>query len=274
MDLLKYLTRPKFRSPALAVCWEADAGQLGTGVLDYIRKELGGEAFCEIDPVDFFPLSGVAIESDVVLFPESTFYSVPDRDLIILFSSIPRYEWFRFLNLVVDVAHDCHAREMYTIGGMITMGPHTSPRDFWATFNSPQIKKSLAGYGLSRELDFGTPPGGRPTLNSFLLWTAKQRDLPGANLWVPVPFYLVGTDDPKAHKKVLEFMDNRLDLRLNFAGIDAEITRQDEKLGRLRQEQPEIESIIGKLERDVRLSEEEHEKLTKEVEEYLRKNNG
>jgi proteasome assembly chaperone (PAC2) family protein len=274
MELLKYMSRPKFHSPALAVCWESDAGQLGAGVLQYIRRELGGEAFCEIDPGDFFPLSGVAIESDVVMFPESTFYALPDRELVIFYSTIPRYEWFRFLNLVVDVAHDCHAREMYTIGGMIALGPHTSPRDFWATFSTPQIKKSLASYGLSRELDFETPPGGRPTLNSFMLWTAKQRDLPGANLWVPVPFYLVGVNDPKSHRKVLEFMDSRLGLGLSLARLDAEIRRQEEKIARLRREQPDIESIISRLENNVRLSEEEHEKLTKEVEEYLRKNNG
>ena len=271
MEPLKYLSKPKFRNPALAVCWEADAGQMGEGVVKYLKEELGGEAFCEIDPVEFFPLSGVAIESDVVLFPESTFYAVPDRDLIVFFSALPRYEWFHFLNLIIDVAQECRAREIYTIGGMITLGPHTAPRDFWATFSSPQIKKSLAGYELSRELDFETPPGGRPTLNSFLLWAAKQRNLQGANLWVPVPFYMVGVSDLKAHKKILEFMDNRLDLGLNLAPIDSRIARQDERIAQLQREQPEIERIVAKLEGNIRLAEDEHEKLSKEVEDWLRK---
>jgi proteasome assembly chaperone (PAC2) family protein len=271
-ELLKYLSKPRFRNPTLVVCWESDAGQLGEKVVEYLTREFGGEVFCEINPIDFFPLGGVVIEKDIVLFPECTFYAIPDRDLIIFSSAIPHFEWFRFLNLIVDVAQEtCNAREMYTIGGMVAMGSHTAPRDFWATFSSPQIKESLASYQISREMDYETPPGGRPTLNSFLLWTAKQRGLHGATLWVPVPFYLVDIDDPTAQKTVLEFMDNRLDLRLNFARIDSEIIHQYERLARLRQEQPEIDRTIKKLEGNLALSETEHETLVKEVEEYLTK---
>jgi Asp-tRNA(Asn)/Glu-tRNA(Gln) amidotransferase C subunit len=66
-------------------------------------------------------------------------------------------------------------------------------------------------------------------------------------------------------------MDNRLDLRLNFARIDSEIIRQYERLARLRQEQPEIDRTIKKLEGNLVLSETEHETLVKAVEEYLSK---
>jgi proteasome assembly chaperone (PAC2) family protein len=269
---IRYLSQPKFNNPALLVCWESDAGQLGEKVVDYLTRELDGKAFCEINPIDFFPLGGVTIEKDVVLFPESTFYSIPDRDLVVLYSTIPRYEWAKFFNLLMDVALEtCHAREIFTIGGMVAMGAHTAPRDCWATFNSPQIKRSLSDYQLSREMDYETPPGARPTLNSFLLWSAQQRGLHGATLWVPVPFYLVSSDDPTAQKKVLEFLDSRLNLRLNFARIDAEIIRQNERLARMCQEQPEIERIIKKLEGNLALSETENETLIKEVEECLGK---
>jgi proteasome assembly chaperone (PAC2) family protein len=274
-DFLKFLTKPKFRNPALVVCWESDAGQIGVKTADYLKQELGAEEFCDIDPVDFFPLSGVSIESDVVEFPESTFYAVPDRDLVVFLSAIPRFEWYKFLNLVVDVAlQHCKVKEMYTIGGMISLGAHTAPRDFWATFNSSQIKKSLAPYELSRELDFETPPGGRPTLNAYLLWNAKQRNLNAANLWVPVPFYLISEDDPRSQKRLLEFLNDRLSLGLNFTRLDAEIARVDERLASLRREQAEIDRTITKLESNQRLSDAEHEKLVKEVEEYLRKRQG
>ena len=272
MDYLKFTNKPKLRNPTFVVCWETDAGRLGPGVATYLRRALHGQPFCEIDPVDFFPLGGVSIESDVVMFPATTFYAFPDHDLVVLFSSIPRQEWSHFLNLVMDVAqYEYRAKELYTIGGMVTMGPHTAPRDFWATFTSAQIKKSLSQYGLSRELDFETPPGGRPTLNSFTLWTAKQRNLQGANLWVPVTFYLMNSDDPRGQRRVLEFLDSRLGLQLSFAQSDEDIRRQDDRIVRLRQEQPEIDKIIGKLETEERLTEAEHEQLIREVDEYLRK---
>lgn len=271
IELVQNISQPRFNNPALVVCWESDAGQLGEKLTEYLKRELNGEEFCRINPEDFFPLSGVAIEKDVVLFPESTFYAFPDRDIVILYSAIPRYEWFKFFNLVIDVALEtCHARELYTIGGMVTLSAHTAPRDFWATFNSPQIKRSLESYQISREMEYETPPGGRPTLNSFLLWAAQQRGLHGATLWVPVPFYLAGNDDPSAQKKIMEFLDNRLNLRLNFARIDVEIMRQEERLARLRQEKPEIDRTLQKLEDNLALSETEHETLVKEIEEYLK----
>jgi proteasome assembly chaperone (PAC2) family protein len=80
-------------------------------------------------------------------------------------------------------------------------------------------------------------------------------------------------DDPNAHKKALEFLDNRLDLSLDYTGIDTDIKKQNEKLGRLRQSSEEVDGVIKKLERNQRLSEEEHEYLVKTVDGYLRKGN-
>jgi hypothetical protein len=102
------------------------------------------------------------------------------------------------------------------------------------------------------------------------LWIAQTRNLIAANLWVPVPFYLMSNDDPDSHKKALEFLNDRLNLGLDYAGIDASIKQQNEKLGRLRQSSPEIDGYIRKLESNQRLSEEEHEDLIKAVDDCLR----
>lgn len=271
---LRFSAQPELRNPTLIVAWESDAAYLGIRVTDYLKTNLSAKAFCEIDPVEFFPLGGVAIENDVVQFPQSTFYACPECDLIIFQSTVPRYELFKFLNLVIDVAQkNYRAREMYAIGGMVTLNAHTTPRDSWATFNSPQIKRMLSPYQLSREMNYETPPGGHPTLNSYLLWVAKERNLAAATLWVPIPFYLISTADPVAYKKVLEFFDNRVDLDLDFDGINVAIRQQNEKLGQLRQSSPEIDECIRKLENNQRLSEEEHEKLIKAVDDCLRRKN-
>ena len=273
-ELLRFSAQPKLRKPTLVVGWEPDTARLGGKVTDYLVKTLNAQPFCDIDPVEFFPLGGVTIENDIVQFPQSTFYACREHNLVIFRSTMPRYEWHKFLNLIVDVAQTyCHVKEMYSIGNMITLAAHTVPRDSWATFNSPQIKKTLSGCKLSRGMDYETPPASRPTLNSYLLWIAKTRDLPAANLWVPVPFYLITFDDPDSHKKALEFFDNRLGLSLDYTDIDAGIKKQNEKLGRLRQSSEEVDGVIKKLESNQRLSEEEHEYLVKAVDDYLRKGN-
>jgi proteasome assembly chaperone (PAC2) family protein len=267
MEPLQFSAQPKLRKPTLVIGWESDTAQLGARVTDYLIKNLNMQAFCDINPVEFFPLGGVAIENDIVQFPQSTFYACHEHNLIVFRSAIPRYEWYKFLNLIIDVAQEYyHVKEMYAVGGMVTLMPHTVSRDSWATFNSPQIKKA-------REMDFETPPGSRPTLNSYLLWIAKTRDLPAVNLWIPVPFYLMSNDDPGSHKKALEFIDNRLDLHLDFKDIDASIKQQNEKLERLRKSATEIDESIRKLENEQPISEEERENLVKAIDDCLRKRN-
>jgi proteasome assembly chaperone (PAC2) family protein len=162
---------------------------------------------------------------------------------------------------------------MYAVGGMITIATHTAPRESWATFSSAKIKKTLSPYQLSREMDFETPPGSRPTLNSYLLWIAKNRDVPAVNLWVPVPFYLMTNEDPAAHKKALEFLDKRMDLELDYSGIDAGIKQQNEKLRRLRLSSEEIDGYFRKLESSQPLSEAERESLIKAIDDCLRERN-
>ena len=270
-ELIKFSKQPELQSPSLVIGWNLDASHLGARVTDYLVKKLGGEPFCEIEPVEFFTLGGVIIENDLVQFPESKFYACPDSNLVVFKSMPPRFEWYKFLDLVMEVAKDyCHVKELYTVGGMVALSAHTAPRQFWGTISSEGLKRTLSPYGLTRDINFETPPGGRPTLNSFTLWTAKRRTIEGANLWVPIPFYLLAADDPKAQKRILEFLNHRLDLQIDLSDLDEMIAKQNEKMDRMRSEYPEIDGYISKLESNIRLDEGESEKLVKQVEEFLR----
>ena len=269
-DLFRISGRHELRNPSLVVTWRTDAGKLGPRVTDYLNKKLGGQYLGEIEPADFFPLGGVTIEDDLVQFPESKFYSCPKNDLVIFKGDPPSHEWFKYLSLILDVAgHYGQVRELYTIGGMVSLGAHTAPRELIAAFNSPELRQALSQYDLARGLDYQTPPGHRPTLNSFLSWIARQRNIPGASLWVPVPFYLVAVEDPKAQKKVLEFLDQRFGLQVDFQGIDEAIRKQNEKIAQLRTLSQEVDEYISKLESNLGLSEEENEKLVKQIEGFL-----
>ncbi len=266
----KFSRQPELRNPSLVIGWSADAGKLGAKVTDYLNRRLGGQSFCEIEPVEFSPLGGVTIEDDLIQFPETKFYSCPKNDLLIFRSAPPSYEWYKFLNLILDIAeHYCHVKELYIIGEMVSLGAHTTPRELWGIFNSPELKKALSHYNLTRNRNYETPPGQRPTLNSFLLWVAKRRNIPGVSLWVPIPFYLIATDDPKAQKRVLEFFNQRFDLRIDLSDLDEEITRRNEKIAQARGRFPEIDEYITRLESNLRLSEDENERLVKEIEKFL-----
>ena len=269
---LKIYAEPKLQNSSLVVGWSDDAGKLGAKVTDYLIRSLKCQEFGEIQPADFFPLDGVAVEDDVAQFPESRFYWCQEGNLVVFKSTPPRSRWYRFLSCILDVAQDyCHTTELYTIGGMVYFGAHTTPRELSATASSLEMKGILSRYDLARDINYETPPGQRPTLNSFLLWVAKRRNIAAANLWVPIPFYLVAAEDPEASKKTMEFLDRRLNLGLDFSDLDEEVARQNERIAQLRVIIPEIDAYIGRLESNLSITQEESEKLVREVQEFLRK---
>jgi proteasome assembly chaperone (PAC2) family protein len=267
----KLFIKPELESSPLVVVWNQDAGRVGPKVAYYLNKELASREFAEINPESFFALSGVSVEDDVAQFPESKFYWCREKSLVIFRSDIPRYEWYEFLSLVLDMAEKyCKVKEIYTVGGMVSPGAHTTPRMLLSVTNSTEMKLMLRQYDLISDMDYETQDGQRPTFSSFLLWAAKRRNIAGISLWVPVPFYLLAVEDPWACKKVMEFFDRRFDLNINFASIDDEIARQDREITKVRSQVPELDSYISKLESNLGLTVDESEKLVKELEEWLR----
>ena len=262
---------PELESSTLVVGWSEDAARLGTNVIGYLNEKLGAREFGEIEPEDFFPLGGVSVEDDIAQFPESKFYYCPGKDLVIFKSSPPRSNWYRFLNSVLDVAENyCHVKEIYTVGAMLYLGAHTFPRELIALAGSPEMKTVLNEYGLGRDINYESPPGQRPTLNSYFLWVAQRRQLAAASLWVPVPFYLVGSEDPQAWLKIIEFLDMRLNLGMELKDLNEESSKQDERMTRLRSLSHEVDNHIRKLENGLGLTQEESDALVRDVEGFLR----
>ena len=74
---------------------------------------------------------------------------------------------------------------------MVALSAHTASRELIVTANSSEMKESLSQYGLVLNINYETPPLQRPTISSFLIWVAKKRNVAGASLWVPIPFYLI-----------------------------------------------------------------------------------
>lgn len=265
---------PELTSSTLIIGWNEDVGRLGTGVIDYITDILAGVKFAEIDPTHFFPLGGVAVDKDVAQFPESNFFYCQDKQLVLFKSNFPRFDWYKFLDTVLEVAqHICHVREIVTIGGMVYMGAHTTPRQLLAVANSRALRDTLAQYELTCNLDYDTPPGQRPTLSSYLMWVAKKRNIPAASLWVPIPFYFIEIDDPRSWKKVLQFFNIRLNLGLDFTELNNYSTKLNERMAQLRQRSLEIDSYIQKLESNILLTQEESEKLAHDVYQFLNESN-
>jgi len=266
----KLFTRPKFDNSSVVIVWNQDVGRLGSKVADYLARQLEGRELGEISPDGFFSLSGVTVEDDIAQFPESKFYRCRTENFVIFKSDIPRFDWYGFINLVLDIAEKYFkVKQIYTVGGMVLPSAHTTPRTLLSVVNSTEMKRILGGYDIVHDMDYETREDQRPTFSSYLLWAAKIRDIPGACLWVPVPFYLMTVEDPQACKKVLEFFNRHLELNINLADIDKEVEEQNQKIALVRGRFPDLDGYISKLESNLGLTADEGERLVKKIDELL-----
>lgn len=269
---LKLNWRPELRKYTMVVGWSVDVSRVGAKITDYLIHKLRGESFCEIVPTDFFPMRGVVIEDDIVQFPECKFYVFPDNDMVILKSAQPSFAWHRFLSSIMDVAEQfCTVKEIFNIGSMVSFIAHTTPRYLMAINNSLSLKEALAPIGIRSDLNYETPPEQRPTISAFLLWVAKMRNIPGANIMVPIPFYLATLEDLTAQKKILEFLNQRLNLRCDLSDLDEQILKQNTLIAGVRNTVPEVDGAITKLESNLRISQDEIQQLILEAERLFRK---
>ena len=270
-DTVRLSGNPGLQGSVLIVAWAEDASNLGVRTADYLLQSLGCREFGEILPEGFFPMSGVNVINDVARFPESKFYVCDSHNLVIFKSSIPRMDWHRFLTSILDVAYrDCAVKEIYTMGAMVSPAAHTVPRLLVSIVNDKEIKSSLEPYNVVSDNDYETPAGQKPTLSSYLAWLAGQRNMPVVNLWVPVPYYLLSADDPRAVKRLVYFFNSRFDLGVDFTALDSVIAAQNNKIAQLFERAPDIKNMVRKLEVGDGLDSDESEKLAREMAEALK----
>ncbi|GAG14351.1 unnamed protein product, partial [marine sediment metagenome] len=63
--------------------------------------------------------------------------------------------------------------------------------------------------------------------------------------------------------------DERFGLGIDFSDINEDVAKQNEKIAQLRTRSPEVDSYVQRLESNLTLTEEESERLVREVEEFL-----
>ncbi len=262
---------PGLDRSSLVVGWSDDAADLGTRVTASLVGRLEGREFADISPQGFFSMSGVGVEQDVARFPDSKFYVCRQQELVVFRSDAPQTDWHAFLTCILDIAeHHCNATMLYLVGAMVSLHAHTTPRQLLAVFSSQRVKEDFGDHGLIADMDYQTPAGERPTLNSYLMWAAEERGIPGVSLWVTVPFYLSNTRDPQAQRKVLTLLDDKLRLETDFGDLDADIRRHNTTLAEARARFPDVDDYIGRLESNLMLSDEQRGELLKKVQHCLR----
>ncbi len=274
--------RPRLRDPYLILGW-ADSGLVGTSTIDYLVEKLGAEEFGEIEPYDFSPLPNSLIKEGVlqeIEYPASTFYYCKNKesanDLIMFASKPPAVNHYRLANLILDVAELCEVRRIYTAGGIYANVTHSEKPRVFAVTNNPALKRWVKRFGADLGVDYYGPT----SMNGLILGVAKSRKIDGISLWGRVPNYISEIPNPQVCQAILMVLTRMLGIKIDFSEIEAEARHSSKQIEELvsyvRQQDPELDQHIEKLERgmSVEASEEDKQRFFEEIEEFLRQQKG
>jgi predicted ATP-grasp superfamily ATP-dependent carboligase len=258
---------PNFDHPSLLIGWQThELGKLASTVSHFLNEQMGGREVAELKPLGFYSFGGIRFKHDLVQIPASHFWACEKKNLLIFKSDEPEFEYYQFLNTVLEWAEShFQAKDVTTLDGTFSFIAHTQARRIFTVFNQNEFKEGLQGYELEA-LTWEGPPA----LSSYLLWIAKRRGLPGMSLWVEIPFYLAAREDPQAIKSTLSFLNKRFNLELDLSEFDVRIRNQHERIADLREENSEINDFIRRLENGLMLNDEEQLKLTREINDLLK----
>jgi proteasome assembly chaperone (PAC2) family protein len=292
---LIFHSRPTLRSPSI-VCgldgW-INNGDVAVGGIKYFIKQFKAVKFAEIPASHYhiYQMSGMQslsptfrMDDGLIVethFPKNEFYYAKnpnsDRDLIFFLGSEPNLNWEEYADTVVGLACDFGASRLYALGGLLNIIPYTREPVMTCTCTSARIKDEMAQYNVmfsSRE--------GPATFNQMLLYACKKKNLEGSGFTVRVPYYpefnIALGYSPKSIKAVLTRLNHILHLNLDFYELDNGIQELQGKLDSVRQQNPQFNTYIEKLEKEyVEMPYEEHFDISpseaiKFAEEFLKEN--
>ncbi|MFO8011514.1 MAG: PAC2 family protein [Dehalococcoidia bacterium] len=253
--------------PTVIVGWKNEIGKVADTVVESFLELLDLDVLADLCLKDFYVFNGVAVGDDIINFPQSRFFSCPQANVLVFRGDVPDREPHQYLETILDfMVEQCRSEEIWTVGGFVSTISHLSPRRVFATVTQPEYKSVLQDLRVNTDVDYETPPqGARPSLNHFLLWVARRRGIAGYSLWVEVPFYLAGLKDPVGCKAILEVLDSRFTLGLDFDVIDSQAREVNQRIQELQSQNPDVNRSIQLLEQGLALSKEEGETLVREV---------
>lgn len=214
---------PLIEKPDFIAAWPG-MGNVALTAASFLRDKLKAEEFAEIEPGDFFPLSGIIIRENLVetpRLPKSKFYawkgSAPSKDLLIFIGDAQPSmgKEYAFADRAMDVAMEVGVKRLYTFAAMPCNIDHKGVPKVWGVATHPQLTAIL------REFDVQIMSDGHISgLNGSILGVAKMRGIDGICLLGEIPYYATQIENPGSSKVVLEVLGSMLKIHIDMTELE------------------------------------------------------
>ncbi len=259
MEGIKFYKKPRLKDPYLICAWPG-MGEVAFKAAQYLVDKLKAEEFAEIEPGDFFYLTGNVVQEGILSLPQlpySKFYFWKNKsgknDLIILISSaqpdLARAQ--DYCNRIITLAKGFKVKTVIGFAAMPQPIEHTQQPGVWFSATSRELCGNLKKYNLNLLYE-----GQISGMNGLFLGIAKKEGFRGFCLLGEIPLYAIQIENPKASHALLKALSQILNIQLDFSGlieqvniIEGEIEKLLEylKLGSQGQSGPIGEDEIEKI---------------------------
>jgi len=259
---LKIHVRPQLKNTRmiLGLSGWMDGGDVSTGTVECLVTKLQAEDLAEMQPEDFYLYSFPgSMEVSAMFRPycriedgmvrefqpaSNTFYYDEDNRLVLFKGKEPNFRWRDYADCVFAVASEFDVKEIYFIGSVAGVVPHTRKPRLFSSISLEPMKGRLAAYGV-RFSNYAGPAG----IATFMTTVAADRGLPMATLVAEIPAYIQGRN-PRCIEAVTRHLVAVLDLQIHVDDLRTVSDAFERRLNELVAKRPELAELIHKLESD------------------------
>ena len=230
-----------------------DVGRVGTLSLNILQRHLGAKELGRLaEPGKFFdftryrPRMRTVNGQRVFTTPNTIIHHARDEstgnDYLFLHIREPHAFGEVYCHAISDVLSHFDVREYCRVGGMYDSVPHTRPLLVTGTMTDDQAAKA-EGLVSQRRSTYQGPT----SIVNLVAELVTQNEVPSTSLMAHLPQYMQLDEDHMGSARIVEILSAMFDLPKSLADRERG-HRQYEDVNRAVENNPEVRSLIGRLE--------------------------
>jgi proteasome assembly chaperone (PAC2) family protein len=262
IENLQIYKRPQLTEPKLLMGFSGwmDGGDVSTGTIGHLIGRLAAKRFACIEPEGFYIESFVGTMEMAALFrpsariedglvksfmrADNSFYASTEENLILFVGQEPNINWKKYTECVFTLCSEYHIRQIYFIGSVAGLVPHTREPKIFCSVSSEKLKDQYHQLGIGFS-NYQGPAG----IVTYLVKTAQERNIDMTSFVATVPIYIQGRN-PRAIYSAARRICALLKFKIELEELEEAANVFENKLNELVEKQPELTEIIHKLEGD------------------------
>ena len=237
-----------------------DGGDVSTGTIKYLRKQLDAESFASIEPEGFYLYSFPApMELSSILrphtkmkngiiqqfeMPTNKFYYSSQHDVVLFKGREPNLAWEEFADCIFGLCHRLNITRIFFIGSVAGLTPHTREPRMTFSISDEKLKVLLPQTGL-RFSNYDGPA----SITTYLTSRASKEGISMLNMVAEIPAYVQGYN-PRCIETAVKFLSRLLDIKVNLDYLREMSDKFEKKLTDIVNGQPELAKKVSELEAD------------------------